>query len=42
MINYYFNKINLDIKNILRSELQAAYDVIDSDLKVAMIHMMYI
>ena len=42
MINYNFNKINLDIKIILRSKLQVAYDVIGSDLKVVMIHVMYI
>ena len=42
MINYNFNELNSDIKIILRSKLEVAYDVIGSDLKVVMIYMMYI
>ena len=42
MIYYNFNKINLDIKIDLRSELHVIYDIIGSDLKVIMIYVMYI
>ena len=42
MINYNFNKINLDIKIILCSELYVTYDVVGRDLNCAIIHMMYI
>ena len=42
MIHYNFNKINLDMKNILRSEFYITYNIIDSDLNVAMIHVMFV
>ena len=41
-VNYNFNKINLDIKIILRSESYVTYDVIWIDLNITMIHMMYV
>ena len=36
------NKINLDIKIILKSKKYITLDIIGSDLKVVMIHMMYV
>ena len=42
MIYYNFNEINLPMKIILRSEFHVTYDVFDSDLNVAMIHVMYV
>ena len=42
MIFYNFNKINLDTKIILRSELQVTYDVVGRDLNYTMMHVMYI
>ena len=38
----HYNKINLDIKIILKFERFVTLDVIDSDLKVVMIHVMYV
>ena len=37
-----YNKIDLNIKIILKSKKYVILDVIDSDLKVVMIHMMYV
>ena len=42
VIHYNFNEINSDIKIILRSELHIIYDVIETDLNIVMIHMMYV
>ena len=42
MIYYNFNKKNLDMKIILRSESYVTYDVIWIDLNITMIHMMYV
>ena len=42
MTHYNFNKINLDINFFLRSECHVTLNIIGSDLKVVMIHIMYI
>ena len=42
MIHYNINEINSDIKIILKSKFYVTYDVIDSDLNVAMIHMLHV
>ena len=38
----YYNKIVSDIKIILKSEKYVTLDVIDSGLKVVMIHVIYV
>ena len=39
---FHYNKIDLDIKIILKSKKYVTLNAISSDLKVVMIHMMYV